>query len=40
VYFAWFPCKGEDDGTQRLLIVAYPGPGDKGITCRKPAKHQ
>ncbi|HUR08685.1 MAG TPA: hypothetical protein VM347_39525 [Nonomuraea sp.] len=34
VHFAWFPGKGEDDGTQRLLIMAYPGPGDKVATYR------
>ncbi|WP_143590262.1 hypothetical protein [Thermoactinospora rubra] len=40
VHFAWFPWKGEKYGTQRLLIMAYPGPGDKVITYRKPRKAQ
>ncbi|MEV5411124.1 hypothetical protein AB0K60_20075 [Thermopolyspora sp. NPDC052614] len=40
VHFAWFPWKGEKYGTQRLLIMAYPGPGDKVITYRKPAKRR
>ncbi|MEV0232116.1 hypothetical protein [Nonomuraea sp. NPDC050786] len=38
VHFAWFPWKGDEYGTQRLLIMAYPGEGDKIITYRKPAK--
>ncbi|MEV0235553.1 hypothetical protein [Nonomuraea sp. NPDC050786] len=38
VHYAWFPRKGEEEGIQRLLIMAYPAPGDKAITYRKPAK--
>ena len=38
VHFAWFPWKGDEDGTQRLLIMAYPGPGDKVATYRRPAR--
>ncbi|MEV4111205.1 hypothetical protein [Nonomuraea sp. NPDC049695] len=38
VHYAWLPGKGEEDGTQRLLIMAYPAPGDKVITYRKPAR--
>ncbi|MFI7442861.1 hypothetical protein [Nonomuraea indica] len=34
VHFAWFPWKGEEYGTQRLLIMAYPGAGDKVVTYR------
>lgn len=34
VHYAWFPWKGERYGTQRLLIMAYPGPGDKFVTYR------
>lgn len=37
VHFAWVPWKGDEYGTQRLLIMAYPGNGDKVITYRKPA---
>ncbi len=40
VHFAWFPWKGNAQGTQRLLIMAYPGPGDKVVTYRKPAKRR
>ncbi|MBB6348238.1 DMT family transporter [Nonomuraea muscovyensis] len=35
VHFAWSPWKGEEYGTQRLLIMAYPGPGDKVVTYRR-----
>lgn len=35
VHHAWFPWKGEDLGAQRLLIMAYPAPGDKEIVYRK-----
>lgn len=38
VHSAWFPWKGEKYGTQRLLIMAYPGPGDKVATYRRPPK--
>ncbi|NUW41941.1 hypothetical protein [Nonomuraea rhodomycinica] len=34
VHFAWFPWKGERLGTQRLLVMAYPAPGDKVVTYR------
>ncbi|WP_336209251.1 hypothetical protein [Nonomuraea sp. LPB2021202275-12-8] len=37
VHFAWFPWNGDEYGTQRLLIMAYPAPGDKAVTYRKPA---
>ncbi|MEU6726941.1 hypothetical protein ABZ917_24840 [Nonomuraea wenchangensis] len=42
VHYAWFPWKGgeEGDGTQRLLIMAYPGPGDQVTTYRKPPKRR
>ncbi|MET7333571.1 hypothetical protein [Nonomuraea sp. NPDC005650] len=40
VHFAWFPWKGDGDGTQRLLIMAYPGPGDKVTTYRRPPKRR
>jgi hypothetical protein len=36
VHHAWFPWKGEKLGTQRLLIMAWPGRGDKKITYRAP----
>lgn len=29
VHYAWFPWMGDRYGTQRLLIMAYPGPGDE-----------
>ncbi|MEU7837970.1 hypothetical protein [Nonomuraea sp. NPDC049129] len=35
VHYAWFPWKGEDQGGQRLLIMAYPAPGDKEAVYRK-----
>jgi len=38
VHYAWFPWKGERHGTQRLLIMAYPGPGDKLLTYRKRSR--
>ncbi|MFC5820451.1 hypothetical protein [Nonomuraea harbinensis] len=37
VHHAWFPWKGEERGTQRLLIMAYPGKDDKLVTYRRPA---
>ncbi|MFF5212128.1 hypothetical protein [Streptosporangium sp. NPDC000396] len=40
LHLAWFPWKGEEDGTQRLLIMAYPGPGDKVVTYRRPPKRR
>ncbi|MEV4115435.1 hypothetical protein [Nonomuraea sp. NPDC049695] len=38
VHFAWFAWKGEELGSQRLLIMAYPGQGDKLVTYRKPSR--
>lgn len=35
VHYAWFPWKGEDTGAQRLLIMAYPAPGDKEVVYRR-----
>ncbi|MEU7743440.1 hypothetical protein [Nonomuraea sp. NPDC049158] len=35
VHYAWFPWNGEDQGGQRLLIMAYPAPGDKEVVYRK-----
>ena len=35
VHYALFPWKGEDQGGQRLLIMAYPAPGDKEVVYRK-----
>ncbi|WP_433518094.1 hypothetical protein ACQP2T_22660 [Nonomuraea sp. CA-143628] len=35
VHYAWFPWKGEGQGGQRLLIMAYPAPGDKEAVYRK-----
>ncbi|MFC4009119.1 hypothetical protein ACFOY2_17940 [Nonomuraea purpurea] len=35
VHHAWFPWKGEKQAAQRLLIMAYPAPGDKEIVYRK-----
>ncbi|NUW43362.1 DMT family transporter [Nonomuraea rhodomycinica] len=40
VHFAWFPWKGEEYGTQRLLIMAYPGPGDEVVTYRRPTRRR
>ncbi|MFG3437182.1 hypothetical protein ACGF0J_08040 [Nonomuraea sp. NPDC047897] len=40
VHFAWFPWKGYEYGTQRLLIMAYPGPGDKVVTYRSPPERR
>lgn len=37
VHYAWFPWKGERESGQRLLIMAFPGKGDKVVTYRKPA---
>ncbi|MEV4303415.1 hypothetical protein [Nonomuraea sp. NPDC049624] len=34
VHYAWFPWKGEAEGGQRLLIMAYPGKGDREIVHR------
>ncbi|MCK2218223.1 hypothetical protein MF672_031190 [Actinomadura sp. ATCC 31491] len=34
VHHAWFPWKGEAQSGQRLLIMAYPGKGDKEIVYR------
>ncbi|MFB4263266.1 hypothetical protein [Nonomuraea sp. GTA35] len=34
VHYAWFPWKGEAQSGQRLLIMAYPGKGDKEIVHR------
>ncbi|MBN6051617.1 hypothetical protein JYK22_06675, partial [Nonomuraea sp. RK-328] len=38
VHFAWSPWKGEKRGTQRLLVMAYPAPGDKVVTYRGPRR--
>jgi hypothetical protein len=38
VHLAWFPWKGDEYGTQRLLIMAYSGPGDRVVVYRKPAR--
>jgi hypothetical protein len=38
VHYAWFPWKGERDRGQRLLIMAFPGKGDKVVTYRKSAR--
>ncbi|AQZ63351.1 unnamed protein product [[Actinomadura] parvosata subsp. kistnae] len=35
VHYAWFPWKGEAQSGQRLLIMAYPGKGDKELVYRK-----
>jgi hypothetical protein len=35
VHYAWFPWKGEQEGGQRLLIMAYPAQGDKAVTYKK-----
>ncbi|MBB2914128.1 hypothetical protein FHS43_005440 [Streptosporangium becharense] len=40
LHLAWFPWKGEEYGTQRLLIMAYPGLGDKVVTYRRPPKRR
>ncbi|MEV4380777.1 hypothetical protein [Streptosporangium sp. NPDC049644] len=37
VHYDWFRWKGEQEGGQRLLIMAFPGKGDKPITYRKPS---
>ncbi|MFK4042933.1 hypothetical protein ACI2LC_44640 [Nonomuraea wenchangensis] len=34
VHYAWFPWRGEAQSGQRLLIMAYPGKGDKEIVHR------
>ncbi|MGW2158867.1 hypothetical protein [Nonomuraea sp. NPDC001699] len=34
VHYAWFPWRGEAQGGQRLLIMAYPGKGDREIVHR------
>lgn len=38
VHYAWFPWKGDKYGTQRLLIMAWPGRGDKLITYRQRSR--
>ncbi|WP_188188179.1 hypothetical protein [Nonomuraea sp. SYSU D8015] len=38
VHYDWFDWKGERDNGQRLLIMAFPGKGDKVVTYRKPAR--
>ncbi|MFC5834588.1 hypothetical protein [Nonomuraea insulae] len=38
VHFDWFPWKGEEYGTQRFLIMAWPAKGDKVVTYKKPPK--
>ncbi|MFI7703790.1 hypothetical protein [Nonomuraea sp. NPDC049480] len=37
MHYAWFPWKGERESGRRLLIMAFPGKGDKVVTYRKPA---
>ncbi|MFD8562344.1 hypothetical protein ACFV1N_34130 [Streptosporangium canum] len=38
VHYDWFTWKGPHEGGQRLLIMAFPGKGDKPVTYRKPPK--
>ncbi|SDL40026.1 hypothetical protein [Nonomuraea jiangxiensis] len=38
VHYDWFEWKGSREAGQRLLIMAFPGKGDKPVTYRKPAK--
>ncbi|MFJ2028740.1 hypothetical protein [Streptosporangium sp. NPDC087985] len=38
VHYDWFKWKGLQGGGQRLLIMAFPGKGDKPVTYRKPPK--
>ncbi|GII88522.1 hypothetical protein Ssi03_65120 [Sphaerisporangium siamense] len=38
VHYDWFTWKGPQQAGQRLLIMAFPGKGDKPITYRKPPK--
>ncbi|MFC6080498.1 hypothetical protein [Sphaerisporangium aureirubrum] len=38
VHYDWFKWKGERGGGQRLLIMAFPGKGDKPVTYRKPPR--
>ncbi|WP_066359949.1 hypothetical protein [Herbidospora mongoliensis] len=36
VHYDWFTWKGPQEAGQRLLIMAFPGKGDKPVTYRKP----
>ncbi|QFY09112.1 hypothetical protein GBF35_22750 [Nonomuraea phyllanthi] len=36
VHYDWFDWKGPQTGGQRLLIMAFPGKGDRPVTHRKP----
>ncbi|WP_067171402.1 hypothetical protein [Microtetraspora niveoalba] len=38
VHYDWFKWKGPQGGGQRLLIMAFPGKGDKTVTYRKPPR--
>lgn len=38
VHYAWLRRKGDPRGTQRLLIMAYPGPGDRLVTYRQRSR--
>ncbi|MDR8411717.1 hypothetical protein MTP10_23650 [Nonomuraea sp. 3-1Str] len=38
VHYDWFRWQGPHEGGQRLLIMAFPGKGDKPITYRKPPR--
>ncbi|NUW36008.1 hypothetical protein HTZ77_32000 [Nonomuraea sp. SMC257] len=39
VHYDEFTRKGQQENGQRLLIMAFPGKGDKPVTYRKPPKH-
>ncbi|WP_433367354.1 hypothetical protein [Streptosporangium sp. CA-115845] len=38
VHYDWFKWKGVQGNGQRLLIMAFPGKGDKPVTYRRPPK--
>ncbi|MEO3813335.1 hypothetical protein ABGB17_30425 [Sphaerisporangium sp. B11E5] len=38
VHYDWFKWQGPQEGGQRLLIMAFPGKGDKPVTYRKPSQ--
>ncbi|MFI0422983.1 hypothetical protein [Spongiactinospora sp. 9N601] len=40
VHYAWFPWKGEQEGGQRLLVMAFPGKSDKVVTYREPSRRR
>ncbi|MGW0801562.1 hypothetical protein [Nonomuraea sp. NPDC002799] len=40
VHYAWFPWQGEQEAAQRLLVMAFPGKGDKVVTYRGPARRR